>query len=282
MKKITLCLFALILSFTGISYAADVNNGINDSVVVSGTPAITGEAVDCQLRLIEFALETRLTISQKNTFLKAIKAEGITMDSEARADFLEAVSLVDSLNQLEVEDQEEIRAMLQEDFKKTSIETKGDPAADLYRYVLTDSNVSVIKIGEVNVTKQAVEAFAEYLAFLADTANPTWYNKRDIAIIETKVKTAYASLSDEERETLENFHYTWYLVRAAWQSASAAVRIAWQRQFKTVGIKPANVPSVNNIKAALNVKIYGDLLDKATIDGIEPIEWSPKTKIRVW
>lgn len=282
MKKIIICLFALLFVFSSIANAADVNNGINDKVVVAGTPAITGEAVDCQLRLIEFALETRLTVSQKNIFLKAIKDEGATMDYEARTDFLEAISLVDSLNKLDVEDQEEIRAMLKEDFGKASSETKGDPAAELYKYVLTDSNNSIVKQGELNVTKQAIEAFAEYLAFLADTKNPTWYNKKDIGIIETRVKIAYPSLTEEERETLENFHYTWFLVRAAWQGASQNLRATWQKQFMGIGLKPANIPEVNSIKAALNVKVYGDLLDKATIDGVEPIEWSSNTKIRIW
>ena len=282
MKKISICLFALLIVFSSIANAADVNNGINDKVVVSGTPAITGQAVDCQLRLIEFALETRLTVNQKEIFLKAIKNEGATMDYEARTDFLEAVSLVDSLNKLDVEDQEEIRAMLKADFSKASNEVKGDPAAELYKYVLTDSNKTIVKQGELNVTKQAIEAFAEYLAFLADTNTPTWFNKKDVSVIETKVKIAYSTLNEEERETLENFHYTWFLVRAAWQGASQNLRSTWQKQFKSLGLKPANIPEVNSIKAALNVKIYGDLLDKATVDGVEPIEWSSNTKIRIW
>ncbi len=77
MKKIMLLCFSIflcVLSFS-VAKAADINNGLNDQVVVSGFPEITGEAVDGHIRIIEFILGTRMTLKQKEVFFEAIKNE---------------------------------------------------------------------------------------------------------------------------------------------------------------------------------------------------------------
>ena len=282
MKKLSLCFFAFLIAFAPVVGAVDVNNGINDKIIVDGSPAITGEAVDAQLRLLEFVLATRLTVGQKYGFLRAIKSEAKQMDSEERTDFLESVSLVDSLNQLDVENQEEIRDMLKKEFDESSVESKGDPAADLYMSVLNEATSTVVKNKEFNVTKQAVFAFAEYIAFISNPDNPKWFNGKAIELIESRVKVCFSSLNEEEKETLENFHYAWYLIRAAWQNADASTRSKWLNNFKKLGLVSGNIPGVKDIKPALSVEIYGDLLDSATMSNIEPIEWSVGTKVKVW
>lgn len=285
MKKIMLLCFSIflcVLSFS-VAKAADINNGLNDQVVVSGFPEITGEAVDGHIRIIEFILGTRMTLKQKEVFFEAIKNETASMEQEERENFIEVIELVKSLNLLDEADQESVRAMLEKEYVAGSIDLKDDPAARQFLMLQNDSQRPVVIQGTFNVTRQAIEAFAEYLAFISRPDNPIWPNEKAIDMIETRVKIAFASLEEEERLALESFHYSWYLMRASWQhTKDVNTKNSWKSDFASVGLRPGNIPDVKQIKKALSTDVYADMLDMATNNGIEPIEWSSDTKVRVW
>lgn len=286
MKKLSLMfvIMAFVFScFTSV-YAADVNNGLNDQFIGESKPAITGKAVDCHLRVLEFVLATRMTLAQKQAFVKAVVDESRNMTTDQIDDFMDAIGLADSLNQLSEADAEPIRQMLEKDFNATIVALDGqnDLAAITFNKIKAAMANKVIATKEVTVSRQSLEAFAEYLAFLADTKNPVWPNDLSTDATIMRVKANFSKYTEEEKAALEDFQLTWYLIRAAWQSATKEQRAAWQSDFDKIGMKRGVDATSANIKAALSTDVYADLLDFATKAGIEPIEWSPKTTGLIW
>ncbi len=281
----TIVLFiAFVLSCIVPVYSADINNGLNDQIVSPTVPAITGKAVDGQIRVLEFVLGSRMTLAQKQIFVKAIIDESKTMSPDQLNDFLEVNGLVDSLNQLSRQDAEPVRQLLEKDFYLTAkaLENQKDLAASQYLRLRENLGKKIVGFGETYVTRQSIEAFAEYLAFVANTKNPVWPNELSINATAMRVRTNYGKYTEEEREALEDFQLTWYLIRAAWQTADAKQKAAWQKNFDKLGLKPGVDVTSDNIKAALNTDVYADMLDFATNKGIEAIEWSPKTTAYIW
>ena len=281
----TIVLFiAFVLSCIVPVYSADINNGLNDQIVSPTVPAITGKAVDGQIRVLEFVLGSRMTLAQKQIFVKAIIDESKTMSTDQLNDFLEVNGLVDSLNQLNRQDAEPVRQLLEKDFYLTAkaLENQKDLAASQYLRLRENLGKKIVGFGETYVTRQSIEAFAEYLAFVANTKNPVWPNELSINATAMRVRTNYGKYTEEEREALEDFQLTWYLIRAAWQTADAKQKAAWQKNFDKLGLKPGVDVTSDNIKAALNTDVYADMLDFATNKGIEAIEWSPKTTAYIW
>ncbi len=268
---------------TAFAGAADVNTGLNDDVIVAGEPPVTGYVIDCHNRILEFVLGTRMTVAQKETFLNAITAEVSGMAREDRDNFVQVIELVDSLSQLGEEDQEEIRQDLEKDFLESAAALTDDAAAKQFLALKNDSFKLVVDQAEFNVTNQSVEALSEYLAFVANPEKPVWPDAKAIDAIKIRVKAGFAALKDEERQALDDFQLTWYLIRAAWQgTADVAKKDAWRKGFAALGLKAGEVPEVNQIKAAISTDVYGDLLDAATQMGVEPLEWSASTTLKIW
>ncbi len=285
MKKNLICCIVLFQMVFGVLAlgAADINSGLNDGVVSQGVPVITGEAIDGHIRIIEFILGTRMTVAQKQGFFKAIKEEVAGMDFEDRENFVSVIDLVKSLSLLDEEQHEPIRRMLEQDYNLSARELVNDPSAALYNRLQRETSKPVIIQSGIFVTRQSIEAFAEYLAFIARPDNPILPNERALDMIQTRVKVAFASLEEDERSSLENFHLTWYLIRAAWQNVkNVEQKNAWKAAFTKIGIRPGSVPDVIKIRRALDVDLYADLLDMATMNGVEAMEWSRGTKVRVW
>lgn len=286
MKKRNVALFlavAFMLVLSTFAGAADITTGINDEVVVAGEPPVSGYAVDCHIRLLEFVLGTRMTVAQKETFLKAIKDECAQMNQEDRESFLQAIELVDSMAEMDAEQHETVRKVLEKDFQEGAAELTDDPAAQQYLKLQNESFKPAIEQKNYNVTNQSLEAFAEYLAFIAQPDQPTWFDAKTIDAINVRVKAGFAAFSEDERQALDDFQLTWYLIRAAWQGvADAAKKDAWRKSFAAIGVKAGETPDSDKIKAALSTDVYADLLDEATRLGIKPLEWSASTTIRIW
>lgn len=282
-KKSVVFLFVAFLFLVSFAGAADINIGLNDEVIVAGDPSLTGYAFDCHIRVLEFVLGTRMTVSQKGNFLEAVKKEYADMDREDRENFLMVVELVDSLSQLEEEDQESIRRDLEKDFQASASGLTDDSAAQQYARLQNESFKLVVDQADYNVTNQSVEALAEYLAFIAQPENPIWPDEKTNDAIKVRVKAGFASFNDEERAALDDFQLSWYLIRAAWQGTEdKAKKDAWRKKFAGVGLQAGEIPEVAKIKAAVSTDVYGDLLDTATRMGVGPLEWSASTSIKVW
>lgn len=284
MKKLSISLlFSVFLFLAAIAGAADVNTGIADDIVIAGDPPITGYAIDCHNRILEFVLGTRMTVAQKESFLKAIEAESAAMTREDRENFLQAVELADSLSQLDPENQELIRKDLETDFMASAVELTDDAAAQQFLKLKNDSFKLVVDQVEANVTNQSVEALAEYLAFITQPDSPVWPDSKALEAIKVRVRAGFASFQEDERNALDDFQLSWYLIRAGWQGTSdAAKKDAWRKAFASVGLKAGQTPEVAQIKAAISTEIYGDILDAATQMGTGALEWSASTTQKIW
>lgn len=286
MKKLSIMVLfiAFILSCFAPVYSADINNGINDKYFGETNPVITGKSVDCQIRIMEFVVGTRMTVAQKQVFVKAIIDESKNMDEEQLNDFLDVVGLAESLNKLSNQDAEPVRQLLEKDFDATvaALEGQNDLAAIQYKKLKDNLTKIVVSNKEVKVTRQSVEALAEYLAFVANPSNPVWPNDLTVDATAMRIRTGFAKYTEDEKSALEDFQLTWYLIRAAWQNADAKQKAAWQKDFAKLGLKPGADVTSANIKAAINTDVYSDLLDYATRLKIEPIEWSANTTALIW
>jgi hypothetical protein len=121
-------------------------------VLVPGNPPITMRAAQCHIGLIEFVLGTRLTVAQKDTFLEAIKTECATMSKQDKNNFLSACELVDSMQSMDQNGLNAVKAILQKDFEESAASLPDDPAAVLYLKIKKErlwsniSNLSTILI----------------------------------------------------------------------------------------------------------------------------------------
>lgn len=274
--NVTLLIAVFIFILTSFAGAAE-------DVVVSGEPPITTHVVDCHIRLLEFVLGTRMTVAQKDAFLAAIKEECAEMTVEEKNSFLEAVELVDSMGEMDDDQHETIQKVLEKDFQESAASLPDDPAAQLFLKMQNESFKLVIKNGEDGISQQALDAFAEYLAFLADPEKQTWYDASATAAIHNSLIQSFTNFSPEEKESLDDFHFTWFMIRAAWQgTADTKARDSWRKKFAAVGIKAGETPDLAKIKAALSTDLYGELLDECAKLGVETIEWSTGTSFKVW
>lgn len=279
MKKtllVTLLFVSVFLLSGNVSFAAD-------KIVVAGDPPITVYAVDCHLRLLEFVLTTRLTVAQKNGFLTEITKACERMSREERADFLEAVALVESLSKLDDEQLEVFQAELADDFAKAAADVPDDVAAKLFKKLKDESSTKILEEGEIAITAQALDGFVEYLAFLAKPDQPVWYDASTAASIKTIIVNEFAKMEHADKDALEDFHAAWYMIRATWQNTGdQKKKDAWRAGFACCAIKPGMIPDIKMIKAALDEKIYGELIDGADEFGVEPYEWVASLTVRVW
>ncbi|MBU1106545.1 MAG: hypothetical protein KKB51_07775 [Candidatus Riflebacteria bacterium] len=279
MKKVLPVTFLLVIAliFTGVLLHAE------EKIIVPGEPPITAFAVDCHIRLLEFVLSTRLTVVQKDSFLAMITEECSGMTKEEKEDFLEAVPLAGSLPDLDENQLGDIQSDLEKDFQKTAAEATEDVAAQLFTRLQNESFKHVLEEGEIFVTVQALEGFAEYLAFLAQPDQAVRYDATATAAINDTIMKNFATMSKEDKEALEDFHITWYMIRAAWQNTEDKnKKDAWRKTFASCGIKSGEIPDFTKIKAALSDKNYGEMLDEASKFGVEPFEWASNLAVRVW
>ncbi len=274
-------IFCLLLLF--FAFFCNASGYAQSEIVVPGIPQINMHAVDCHIRLLEFVLNTRLTVAQKDYFLAAIKEECAQMTTDQRKDFLEAVELVDSMAEMDEEQHATIQKVLAKDFAESAAEVADDPAAQMFVKLGNESFRNVIQEGEIQISQQSLEAFAEYVAFVAKPDAPEWLSEADAKTLQDRIMQSFASFATEEKEGLDGFHLTWFMIRAAWQGCEDnAKKAAWRKEFTALAIKAGEVPDVKKIRALLSTDIYGDLLDECLKLGVETLEWSSTTKFKVW
>lgn len=272
-----------LLILTALLFAGFLPVMADEKIIVPGEPPITAFAVDCHIRLLEFVLTTRLTVAQKDAFLAEITRECDEMSKEEKEDFLEVITLADSLAELDEEELEVIQADLADDFAQTAAEVPDDASSQLFNRLQKESSQKMFEEGEILITVQAVDAFVEYLAFLAQPEQPVWYDASATALIKDTLTSNFASLSRAEKDALEDFQAGWYLIRAAWQNVEdQKIKDAWRQGFVACGIKPGVVPDIKMIKAALDEKVFAGPVEEAGEYGVEPYEWSAEMGVRVW
>ncbi len=253
-----------------------------DETIVAGQPPITMKAAHCHIRLIEFVLATRLTVAQKDSFLTAIKNECSQMPEADRNNFLSALELAGSMEEMDEAGHEAVKFVLKKDFEETAMSLPADPAAALYLQLQRELASPAIQLNEEIVTNQSFAALIEYLEFVASPDKPEKFSAETVATIKKLLEESFLKLSEEERSTLDDFELTWHMIRAGWQnSTNQAAKDAALKAMLATGIKGGSI-DLTKLKACLASDIYGDLLDNAAELGFEPTEWTVGLKNQVW
>lgn len=205
------------------------------------------------------------------------------MTIEEKKETLQATKLCKLLSDLEKKDLEETRLELAEAYHESALETPDDPAAELFLSLQNDSIKVVVENEGSNITLQSLKAFYEYLAFITQPENTEWYNAKTTDIVNGMMMRSFKDLPATDKESLEDFHITWYMIRAAWQNTKDSKTIAeWKKAFASCDLRAGQFPNMKQIRAALSDQIYGSMLDEAVSMGVEPYEWSSELNVRVW
>lgn len=252
------------------------------AVIVPGTPPITQYAIDCHIKTLEFVLKTRMTVNQKNAFFRAIKRECKKMEKEDRENFLEVIELIKSMTDMDDRQREVVRRVLEQDFNESAQSTPDDPASKLFLVLYKESNRPVVKDKENVVPEQAFDSFVEYLSFLQDPDGSMRVSKKLKQNVLAALKKNFEKLDSDSQQTLSEFQFTWYMIRAAWQYAEERKKIEWRKNFKKCGIRLDKAFTFSELKKALNPDVYGQMLDDAVKMKIDSVEWSQPSKFRVW
>ncbi|NLM16315.1 MAG: hypothetical protein GX221_01170 [Candidatus Riflebacteria bacterium] len=264
--------------------AVNMITGISpDEIIVSTKPPVTGKIADAHVRLIEFMLQTRMTIAQKLVLFRGMNAECPNMTPEEFADFASAPELLQGISEIIDSEIEAVRRMLLEEYIQAALDSPDDQVAKVFVQLNRDDDRKLIVREDLNITYQAANAFIEYLAFLANPDAPKWYNEKDAESIRMRLQVGFAGFSEDEQYALEDFELSWFLIRAAWQDpANQNFKNAWRKEFSSVNIIPGRLPSPAQLRKALSIDIYSDLLDRAVMSGVDPIEFSMTSKRMVW
>lgn len=261
-----LLLLAVLSFFFGPSFASD-------DILVTGTPPITYKAMHCHIRLIEFVLNTRLTIAQRYAFLQTIKEECEQMPQADRENFLSALELAESMQTMDQAGHEAVRFVLKKDYEETAKGLADDPSAKLYLQIQQSLTTPAVKIEEDVITHQSFMALIEYLQFLGKPDQPLQFSESEIEQIRLQIQQNCLKLSEEELAIIDDFEMTWHMIRGAWQN-TAKNQIKDQVRAAAAALQMTSKPDFAKFRAALNAKFYGDLIDEAVELGFEPTEWN--------
>jgi hypothetical protein len=231
------------------------------------------KAAECHIRLIEFVLNTRLTVAQKSDFLQAIIQECYDMPTQDRKNFLSAAELAEAMNEMNENGLEAVKFVLKKDFDESARELQNDPAAALYLKLARNSANEIVKVSNNRITNQSFAALIEYLQFIANPDEPPQFGQIARKKLKHTVQTQYKKLSEDTRTCLNDFQLTWYMIRAGWQLRPEK-QLQWAKKFATLGITASDLSSPTKLNQALSADFYGEILDEAVKGGAQPSEWS--------
>lgn len=279
MNKTIMCIF-LLLSLVCIKLNA---LPLSQDPVLEDEPKLTWNIVDGHIKLIEFVLQTRLTVRQKNAFLNAMKEEIPQMSEEDKDGLMQSLELIENLNLIDEDLVTEVRTQLKEDFFNVATEMPDDPASKLFKTVDSDCKNFIFDPSISSMTRQSAMALAEYLAFVADPDNPQWYDLPQVKLIAKIINDNLDSLDEDAQAMLDDFQLDWYMIRVGWQAVEDPSFIKSVKElFATANITKGKIPNIEAIKIALSTDLYADLIDIAAYSYASPLEWTPGPEFRVW
>lgn len=262
-----------------IALFATPATGALPDMVSPGDPPITAQAVRDHVRLIEYALGTRLTTGQKEMFLETLKKECAGMNREGRTAFLEASKLVTSMTTMNPDQRQVVREILREDFESTAADDEADPAAQLYMQVRDGATKIIAAQGSDSISLQDLEAFAEYLGFARSPDKPDMLPPAERDGLMRAITDGFSGYPEQVRLNLSGFDKTWHLLRAGWLAADETARNRWKTGLKAAADKAA---SGNGPAAAVDAALWDEMKQTASAAGEIPEGWQATPTLPVW
>jgi hypothetical protein len=251
--------------------------------IVPGTPPILMKDVRAHVRLLEFVLQTRMTVAQKEHFLAAIKKEAADFDTEAREDFRQGTELLESIGSMSEMQREAVRVMLQGDFLESAADNPEDTAAQLYLALAEQGTRVLAQVGSDTVTIQDLEALVEWAEFArkADRTEPLTSPERDA--VRSLVAEGFAGLPPDVQKSLCGFAALWYQIRAAWQCATPDQKTGWQKRIDQAwGSASRQDLTVARLSGLLLPDVWADMDSVARAAGERPEGWIATASLDIW
>lgn len=194
-------------------------------VVEKGRPPLTRHALDETIDFLEWLMHSPLTEAQKLTVEAEVRGYWQKKSQTDMDDIRELLEGREQLAKMKAEERELARqAVLQEALKQWR-EEKDSPSARMLLEIHAAAHQPIAK-GTPPLTRQAVDAFSEFLYFAAGkTAGVTASPPKDVKDkLAGEVAAGYAAMPAEQRELIAGMPLTWAALRVAWPDLSEAER----------------------------------------------------------
>ncbi len=231
----------------------------------NGTPPLTCYLVDEIADFLEWLVHSPMTVAQKETVeaeLRRYWRDGMRKEIDGVTEALAARAQLATLDEARRE------LVRQEALAGAVAEWKQDlkDAGAKMMLAIHDAANAPIAAGEPPLTRQAVEAFAEYLAFAAGQAvgavGKLPQATRDGLV--AKVTEGYGALSADQRELISGMPVYWASLRVGWPDLTKEQQQrfvgAWQQDQQIVALGKSMAPTPTD-KALQNRMIEQSIHD---------------------
>lgn len=218
-------------------------------VLEEGATPLTRYAMDETTDFVEWLMETPLTVEQRVTLETEVRGywkKGNTKEIEGIVELLDAR---DQLAALKPAERDLARQAVVDAALKEWRKDKKSPSAKMLVGIYDAAHKPLAK-GNPPLTRQSVDAFAEFLYFAATQAAGAPDVSPPAAIKAQLAKTVakgYAKMAKDQRELIAQMPIVWAALRAAWADLPAAEKSqyvdAWKRTPALVNLGTALDPS---------------------------------------
>ncbi len=219
------------------------------AILERGTPPLTRYAVDETTDFIEWLMETPLTVGQRSTLETELRTYWQTNRKDEIDGIVELLGVRDQLAAMKPAEREVARQAVLDPVMKEWRRDKKSAAAKMLVGIYDAAHKPIAK-GTPPLTRQSVDAFAEFLYFAATQAagapevTPPAEIKAQLAKLVTK---GYAKMPKDQRELIAEMPLVWAALRASWADLPAQDRdqyvAAWKATPALVQLGTALDPS---------------------------------------
>jgi hypothetical protein len=186
-------------------------------IVEAGTPALTRYALDETLDFLEWLLQTPLTADQKKTVETELRGYWKNKNQHEIEGITELLTARDQLGQLKPAERDLVREAISEGALEEWRKDQNSPSARMILGIYDNAH-KPIAVGSPPLTRQAVDAFAEFIFFAAGqtagtTATPGAELKTQLA---AEVAKGYAAMAKDQRELIAGMPLVWAALRVGW------------------------------------------------------------------